>query len=223
MQICKRKTNVIKYTSSVKFIRYKILFKLLVKSNDKNFRKGNDDMSKLRQKLNYCPVCGKLYAVNAAKMCERCLQKEDEKIILAAEYLESHPNATLAEVMEVTKIHKNTIIRMAKSGMLGEEFEDSITHPCRRCGAPITRGDFCPRCAAMLSGTLNELQGRVQANIDAADPEAAEQRRKNKEANEEYIKKLEIWERRKNPQKARAAKNSQRQAWRISKNWRLRL
>lgn len=148
-------------------------------------------MSKLRQKLNYCPVCGKLYAVNAAKMCERCLQKEDEKIILAAEYLENHPNATLAEIMEVTKIHKNTIIRMAKSGMLGEEFEDAITHPCRRCGAPITRGDFCPRCAALLSGTLNELQGRVQANIDAADPEAAEQRRKNKEANEEYIKKLE--------------------------------
>lgn len=148
-------------------------------------------MSKLRQKLNYCPVCGKLYAVNAAKMCERCLKKEDEKIILAAEYLENHPNATLAEVMEVTKIHKNTIIRMAKSGMLGEEFEDAITHPCRRCGAPITRGDFCPRCAAMLSGTLSELQGRVQANIDAADPEAAEQRRKNKEANEEYIKKLE--------------------------------
>ena len=148
-------------------------------------------MTKLRQKLNYCPVCGKLYAVNAAKMCERCLQKEDEKIILAAEYLENHPNATLTELMDVTKIHKNTIIRMAKSGMLGEEMEDAITHPCRRCGAPITRGDFCPRCAAMLSGTLNELQGRVQAKIDAADPQAAEQRRKNKEANEEYIRKLE--------------------------------
>ena len=148
-------------------------------------------MSKLRQKLNYCPVCGKLYAVNAAKMCEKCLQKEDEKIVMAADYIAEHPNATLAEIMEVTKIHKSTVMRMVKSGMLGEEFEEALTHPCRRCGAPITRGDFCPRCAAYISGNLNELQGRVQAKIDAADPEAAEQRRKNKEANEEYIKKLE--------------------------------
>lgn len=155
------------------------------------FRKGYDSMSILRQKLNYCSVCGKLYAVNSAKMCKDCLQKEDEKIVKAAEYIESHPQATLKEIMEVTKIHRNTIIRMAKAGLLGEEMEDNITHPCRKCGAPITKGDFCPRCAAILSGTLNALQTNIQAKIDALDPAAAEQRRKNKEANEEYIKKLE--------------------------------
>lgn len=155
------------------------------------FRKGYDTMSILRQKLNYCPVCGKLYAVNSAKMCERCIQKEDEKIVQAAEFIENHPEATLKDVIEATKIHKSTIIRMVKSGMLGEEFEDALTHPCRRCGKPITRGDFCSSCAAIISGNLNRMQGNLQASIDAADPEAAEQRRKNKEANEEYIKKLE--------------------------------
>ena len=149
-------------------------------------------MSILRQKLNYCPVCGKLYAVNSAKMCEKCLQKEEEKIVKAAEFIENHPNATLRDVIEATKIHKNTIIRMVKSGMLGEEFEDdALTHPCRRCGKPITRGDFCPSCVALISGNLSKIQGNVQRKIDAADPEAAEQRRKNKEANEEYLRKLE--------------------------------
>lgn len=158
---------------------------------DMNFRKGYDGMSILRQKLNYCPVCGKLYAVNSAKMCEKCLQKEDEKIVKAAEFIESHPEATLKDVMEATKIHKSTVIRMVKSGMLGEEFEEALTHPCRRCGKPITRGDFCPSCASLISGNLSKIQGSVQAKIDAADPEAAEQRRKNKEANEEYLRKLE--------------------------------
>ena len=156
------------------------------------FRRGYDGMSILRQKLNYCPVCGKLYAVNSAKMCEKCLQKEEEKIVQAAEFIENHPEATLKDIMEATKIHKSTIIRMIRSGMLDEGFEDdALAHPCRRCGKPITRGDFCPSCAALISGNLSKMQGSVQAKIDAADPKAAEQRRKNKEANEEYIKKLE--------------------------------
>lgn len=169
-------------------------------------------MSKLRSKLNYCPVCGKLYAVNAAKMCERCLEKEEEKIVMAADYLTSHPQATLSEVMEFTKMHKNTVLRMYKSGMLGDEAEDLIKHPCRRCGKPISRGDFCPSCAAFIGANLSEIQGNMQAKIDAADPEAAEQRRKNREENEEYFKKLENAFKNMGEKKSAAKKAAQEEA-----------
>ncbi len=143
-------------------------------------------MANIRAKMNYCPICGKLYAVNPTKMCERCFFKEQEKIKVAQEYMKKNPDATLTDVVEYAKLHKATVKYMKNAGLLPEDMEEEVVHPCKGCGKPISRGTLCEACAAGIHSEIN----RAQAQYDLDNPEQAEKRKQAQEEKEAYYQKI---------------------------------
>lgn len=103
-----------------------------------------------------CPICGKLYMKNAARMCPACLEKEEEYEKIVTAYIKDHRRCTVEEVHEATGVKESVIYRMIKSGRI-QECED-LGYPCEQCGKIINKGRLCKSCMDSFVTQVKEMK-----------------------------------------------------------------
>lgn len=103
-------------------------------------------------KLRNCPICSNAYIDTGGGACSNCvgqLQAMKDKVM---EYVNGHPNAQIADIVNGTGISEESIKRLFTDG--------EITYPCSRCGAPILEGKYCKPCLEFLRKSLDKATVR---------------------------------------------------------------
>lgn len=114
----------------------------------------------MAMKMKNCPKCGRIFVpLNPTqKYCADCMEKERQLENELSRYVRDHPKIKIDELIEATGAPEKVVRKMIREGrfiQLGVQ----MTYPCERCGAPITQGKLCPKCAAALQ---KDLQGAAQ-------------------------------------------------------------
>ena len=117
-------------------------------------------------KLRNCPVCGKLFAADAAtRMCRECFIKEQEKELEVTNYVRDHPKSKIPEIVENTGASEKMIKRMISEGRF-QQVGVNLTYACEKCGEPIMVGKFCRNCMAELQKEVQSAQSKIVAKVE---------------------------------------------------------
>ena len=116
-------------------------------------------------KMKNCPSCGRLFVplTGAQKLCPDCMDKLHEKEHEVIEYVRDHPKVKIGELIEATGASENMIKRMIRDGRF-IQVGVRMTYPCEKCGAPITQGKLCAKCAEELKNELQGAAAKIVAN-----------------------------------------------------------
>ena len=109
--------------------------------------------------LKNCGECGRLFGYDGEnELCKKCRNEEENEFKKVKEYLWKHPNSSIDEVHEETKVKKETIIKFLKEGRLAAEGLDiSLELSCERCGTSITKGRYCYDCQQKIINGFKEI------------------------------------------------------------------
>jgi len=105
--------------------------------------------------LANCKECGKLFVKISSDICPECQKKEEEDFNRVREYLKTHPNANLQEIIDATGVSEAKVSKFIRAGRL------SIKPTCESCGKPIDSGRFCPECRLKLLREVRSVLGFV--------------------------------------------------------------
>ena len=97
-------------------------------------------------KMKNCSSCGKGFvAINNARICMDCREKEEKWEREIVEYVRDHPKSTIAEIVEATGVQEPVIRRMIREGRFVSTGIE-LYYPCEKCGSPIDKGQYCDKC-----------------------------------------------------------------------------
>ena len=108
--------------------------------------------------LRYCKICGSLFQYTGSKVCPNCAKELEDKLTEIKEYLNEQKHATVMEVSEKFEIPVKQIHQWIREERLMFAPGVSTGLVCQRCGAPISSGKMCAKCAEGLSNELNQVQ-----------------------------------------------------------------
>lgn len=116
-------------------------------------------------KMKNCPSCGRIFVpMNATqRLCPDCMDKMREKEHEVVEYVRDHPKIKVNELIEATGAPESMIKRMIRDGRF-IQVGVRMTYPCEKCGAPITQGKLCAKCAEELKNELQGAAAKIIAN-----------------------------------------------------------
>lgn len=119
-------------------------------------------------KMKNCPSCGRIFVpMNATqRLCPDCMEKLREKEHEIVEYVRDHPKIKVNELIEATGAPESMIKRMIREGRF-IQVGVRMTYPCEKCGAPITQGKLCIKCAEALKNELQSAAAKIVADRDA--------------------------------------------------------
>ncbi len=105
--------------------------------------------------LRNCSQCGRLFPYQGRNICGKCLEKEEDEFQLVRKYVRDHPGSGVLEVAEETKVEEDKILQFLRDGRLQSKgLTTSLA--CERCGAVISSGRWCEKCASQVKA---EIQG----------------------------------------------------------------
>ena len=116
-------------------------------------------------KMKNCPSCGRIFVpMNATqRLCPDCMEKLREKEHEIVEYVRDHPKLKVNELIGATGAPESMIKRMIREGRF-IQVGVRMTYPCEKCGAPITQGKLCAKCAEELKNELQGAAAKIVAN-----------------------------------------------------------
>ncbi|MGC8971094.1 MAG: MerR family transcriptional regulator [bacterium] len=103
--------------------------------------------------LANCKECGRLFVKTSSDICPECQKKEEEDFNRVKEYLKTHPNAKLQDIVDATGVSEAKVSKFIKAGRL------SVKPMCESCGKPIDSGRFCPECRLKLLTEVRSVLG----------------------------------------------------------------
>jgi hypothetical protein len=77
----------------------------------------------------------------------------DEDFTKVRKFVYENPNARVEDIEEETEVDSKTIMFFLREGRLSLREPDGSIR-CEQCGAPITTGKLCHKCAHNMSGVL---------------------------------------------------------------------
>lgn len=97
--------------------------------------------------ISNCARCDRIFRATMGKrLCPSCDQKDKEEFAAVRSYLCEHPRSDIITVSEATGVPVKQIQEYLREGRL--VLADGIEWlKCERCGAAITTGWLCPKCA----------------------------------------------------------------------------
>ena len=109
-----------------------------------------------------CKSCGRIFQSAGADVCPECLREMEEQFKVIKDYLYQKPGASVEEISKETGIDEKLILHFLREGRL------EMIHPdgsllCEKCGAPITSGRLCKKCAESLSHALGSVLPKQKA------------------------------------------------------------
>ncbi len=109
--------------------------------------------------LRNCPRCGNLFTYRGKKICEQCVAEEEKDFEKVKEFLKDKPGATVLEVTNATGVEQRKLLEFIREGRLITLGLPNLTAECEQCGAPITSGWLCPKCAEKLKCEIEGVSG----------------------------------------------------------------
>ncbi len=105
--------------------------------------------------LTNCIRCGSVFSRVNKLICPECIRKEETDFEKAVEWLRDNPKQTIQALSEATGIEKRDILRwIREKRIVMTDSAGSVT--CRKCGAPISGGNFCDRCKLGLAQEVSD-------------------------------------------------------------------
>ena len=114
-------------------------------------------------KMKNCPSCGRIFVPMTAtqRLCADCMEKERKKEHEVVEYVRDHPDVHIPQIIDATGATEKMIRRLIKEGRF-IQVGVKLTYPCEKCGAPITQGKLCAKCAAELQKSLASAAEQIK-------------------------------------------------------------
>ncbi|GAB4347795.1 MAG: hypothetical protein Kow0099_30060 [Candidatus Abyssubacteria bacterium] len=110
-----------------------------------------------------CIRCGSLFSATTSSVCPACVKLEEDEFTRAVAWLRENPGKTITALAEATGIERTRILTWIRQNRL-RFMQHSEYVLCKKCGTPITSGNFCDRCKL-------ELTHEVKQNIDEIERE----------------------------------------------------
>lgn len=111
----------------------------------------------MNAQLTNCPKCGKLF-LKLRDFCNECFQKQENDYLIVSDYLRNHPNSTIHEVSEGTKVSVAQIRQFIFAKRILVIHFPNLSYPCDTCGNMITEGIKCRTCLEALSQLSEQLE-----------------------------------------------------------------
>lgn len=109
--------------------------------------------------LDYCSICGKLFA-GGGRLCPECARSEEEEFERVRAYLQERPGAEVEEISRATGVSGAKILRYLREGRLMSA-PLGLALSCERCGRKLDQGRFCPSCVQELTQALKPGRGEI--------------------------------------------------------------
>ena len=105
--------------------------------------------------LANCSKCGKLYNKVLHDLCPACSEQIEQDFKKVYAFLKENGPAHIDIVHEETGVEKKLIMKFLAEG----RFEGvSVSYKCERCGASISSGKLCAKCAQELNAQIQKMQ-----------------------------------------------------------------
>lgn len=118
--------------------------------------------------LRNCPICGKVFVKVARNLCPHCLDQEEYEYEEVRKYLKDAPGASVSEISEVTGVNEERLLKWMREGRLEVTLAGGEL-TCRSCGARITAGNLCARCAHELAARIKSMSGTTHTQSGGTD------------------------------------------------------
>ena len=118
-------------------------------------------------KIKNCPMCGRLFADNGARVCPDCYDKIQKKEAEVINYVRDNPKSKVVEICEATGAPEKMIKKMIREGRF-TQVGVQMSYPCEKCGAPIITGRICHKCMDEIRGELQKQTSAITAAKQAA-------------------------------------------------------
>jgi uncharacterized protein len=103
-----------------------------------------------------CKLCGKIYKNAGSFFCPNCARDVDKHFRTVKDFIYKNPNVTVTELVDGTEIDERIILYFLREGRL-EMMDAGEFLKCDTCGAPITTGRICSKCAEGLSAAFDRV------------------------------------------------------------------
>lgn len=101
----------------------------------------------MESRTECCGRCGKIFQSGGFfKVCPTCVAIDEEDFSKIKEYLYSHPDANIFNVVNDLNVSINKIRRYLKESRLEIKEENNRFLFCKCCGKPIRSGEHCDSC-----------------------------------------------------------------------------
>ncbi|MCS7233110.1 MAG: hypothetical protein N3C62_00255 [Synergistetes bacterium] len=123
--------------------------------------------------LANCIKCNRAFLwTGGRKVCPRCLEEEEKDFEKVYNYLRDHPRATIREISEATEVDEDEILEFIKQGRIQLKFTDVAGRlRCKRCGEPISSGEYCPSCLKEFQESLSKIQEELGKDVERKEKE----------------------------------------------------
>ena len=111
--------------------------------------------------LRNCSQCGKVFVRINRNICPDCMDKEEHEYEEVRKYLKDNPGASVMEIAEVTGVHEDKILKWMREGRIDAIYRGDGVITCKRCGASITAGNLCAKCAQSLASQFKSAASAV--------------------------------------------------------------
>lgn len=101
-----------------------------------------------------CKLCSKIYTYTGNTFCPNCVREVDKHFRTVKDFLYKNPNLTITEVVDQTGIDERIVLYFLREGRLEMSTAGDFLK-CETCGASITTGRICSKCANGLSAVFD--------------------------------------------------------------------
>jgi flagellar operon protein (TIGR03826 family) len=105
--------------------------------------------------ISNCTRCGSIFSRVNKPICPKCLEKEEKDFEKAVEWLRENPGCGIQELSEATGVERQDILRWIRENRIVMTNTSELVK-CKKCGAPISSGNFCDQCKSELSNEVTE-------------------------------------------------------------------
>ena len=121
------------------------------------------------KKVRSCAICGTLFMSYGSNICAACLEQVDEAYKKIREYMyRAQDGVHVKALHEQTGVSERIILYLMKEGRLVNHEVKDGNLKCVACGAPISSGKLCPKCAAVWSASQKRADAKQKISRDRA-------------------------------------------------------
>lgn len=107
-----------------------------------------------------CNDCGSIFARRSSDKCPACHRQDMLLLAQTSQYLASHPEATLEELIAKTGASEEKFLRLIRQGDF-RRLEIPLKYPCRICNSRIDSGVICKKCSEQLNVQISQLKESI--------------------------------------------------------------
>lgn len=115
--------------------------------------------------IKTCRNCGKIFQFRGSYTCPECVREIDNLFVKVRDFIYRNPRANVETICEETGADSDMILDWLREGRLLASEGSMPLLKCTKCGAPITTGQLCTKCANSLMSDVNNASKSMADEI----------------------------------------------------------